>query len=218
MFIGTYKHIVMYRMKLASLAIALLALSSCTKDVERNLDAGEKPLYITKPGDATDFSTYATFSLADSVAVISNNQLVERAREDYDIALIDAIAAQMQSRGFTRVAHGASPDLGISVSRIYNDYSGIIDYSDYWGGYSGYWDPYYWGYPGYDYYFPPVYGTYTVTEGGLAIDMFDLKNAAGSNQLRQVWSGLVRGTGTFSTARAAEHAEALFQQSPYIAK
>lgn len=209
----------MYRMKFFLVAVAgIFGLASCTKDVERNLDAGEKPLYITKPGDATDFSTYTTFSLADSVAVISNNQLVERATEPYDRAIIDAIAAEMQSRGFTRVSHGNSPDLGISISRIYNDYTGLIDYSDYWGGYGSYWDPYYWGYPGYDYYFPPVYGTYTVTEGGLAIDMFDLKNAAGSNQLRQVWSGLVRGSGTFSTARVASHAQALFQQSPYIAK
>ena len=204
--------------KLFCIAIhGFFVLASCTKDAVRNLDAGEKPLYITKPASSTDFSTYATFSLADSVAVISNNQLIERAREDYDMAIIDAIAAEMQSRGFTRVGHDETPDLGISISRIYNDFTGIIDYSDYWGGYSGYWDPYYWGYPGYDYYFPPVYGTYTVTEGGLAVDMFDLKNAAGSNQLRQVWSGLVRGTGTFTTARTAGHAKALFEQSPYIA-
>lgn len=193
-------------------------LTSCTKDVVDNLDSDEKVLYITKGDSSISFSTYGTFSLADSVAVISNNQLVERAREDYDAAFIDAIAAEMQSRGFTRVMHGNSPDLGITVSRIYNDYTGIIDYSAYWGGYGGYWDPYYWGYPGYDYYFPPVYGTYTVTEGGTAIDMIDLKNAAGSNQLRQVWSGLVRGSGVFNTAKVATHARSLFQQSPYIAK
>ena len=191
-------------------------LLSCTKDVVRNLDADEKVLYITKGDSTASFSSYATFSLADSVAVISNNQLVARAREDYDAAFIDAIATEMQNRGFTRVAHDNNPDIGIMVSRIYNDFTGIIDYSDYWGGYGGYWDPYYWGYPGYDYYFPPAYGTYTVTEGGTAIDMFDLKNAAGSNQLRQLWSGLVRGTGVFNTRRVAAHASALFQQSPYI--
>lgn len=196
----------------------LFALMSCIKDVENNLEAGEKPLYITKADPAIDFSGYSTFSLADSVAVISNNQLIERVRTEYDAAFIDAIAAQMQSRGFTRVSNADSPDLGISISRIYNDFTGLIDYSDYWGSYGGYWDTDYWGYPGYDYYFPPVYGTYTVTEGGVAIDMFDLKNAAGSNQLRQVWSGLVRGTGTFKIGMAAMHAQALFQQSSYIAK
>ena len=204
--------------KLFCLALpGFFALTSCVKDVERNLEADEKPLYITKADNAPDFSTYATYSLADSVAVINNNQLVERVRTDYDAAFINAVAAEMENRGFTRVSHGDSPDLGISITRIYNDFTGIIDYSDYWGGYNDYWDPYYWGYPGYDYYFPPVYGAYTVTEGGVAIDMFDLKNAAGSNQLRQVWSGLVRGSGTFSTAFVTRHAQALFQQSPYIA-
>lgn len=194
----------------------VFALTSCTKDVVKNLEADEKPLYITHADSTTGFSAYSTFSLADSVAVINNNQLIERVRTDYDAAFINAIAAEMQSRGFTRVSHDASPDLGLSISRIYNDYSGIIDYSDYWGGYGDYWDPYYWGYGGYDYYFPPVYGIYTVTEGGVAIDMFDLKNAATRNQLRQLWSGLVRGTGTFNIARADAHAKALFQQSPYI--
>jgi hypothetical protein len=196
----------------------LVLLASCSKDVEKNLDGDEKLLFITKPADNVSFSAYSTFSLADSVAVISNNQLVERVRTDYDAAFISAIAGELQSRGFTRVGNGENPDLGITISRIYNDYTGIIDYSNYWGGYGGYWDPYYWGYPGYDYYFPPVYGTYTVTEGGVAIDMFDLKNAAGSNQLRQVWSGLVRGTGTFVAGRVANHASSLFDQSPYITR
>src|SRR5688572_20619067 len=172
----------------------LFALTSCTKNVVDNLDPGETPLYITKPESSIDFSNYGTFSLADSVAVIDNDQLVQRVRTDYDAAFIDAIASQMQSRGFTRVTNTEAPDLGITISRIYNDYSGIISYPDYWGYYDGYWGSDYWGYPGYDYYFPPVYGTYTETEGGVAIDMFDLKNAESSNQLRQVWSGLVRGT------------------------
>lgn len=214
----SYKHYVMNRIKLFFWALPVLfVLASCSKNVERNLDGDEKPLYITKADDNTDFSSYNTFSLADSVAVISNNQLEERVRTDYDAAFISAIAAEMQARGFTRVGHDQTPDLGIMISRVYNDFTGIIDYSYYWGGYGGYWDPYYWGYPGYDYYFPPLYGTYTVTEGGVAIDMFDLKNAAGSNQLRQVWSGLVRGTGTFTTGRVSSHAKALFDQSPYIA-
>ena len=208
----------MYRMKLFWFAVpGFFALLSCAKNAADNLDADETPLYITKAEPSIDFSNYGTFSLADSVAVISNDQLVQRVRTDYDAAFIDAIAAQMQSRGFTRVSHAGTPDLGITISRIYNDYTGIIDYSSYWGGYDGYWDSDYWGYSGYDYYFPPVYGTYTVTDGGVTIDMFDLKNAASSNQLRQVWSGLVRGSGTFDMNRVPGHAQALFQQSPYLA-
>ena len=199
-------------------AVGVLGLLSCTKNVTDNLGQDEMPLYITKPEPSVDFSNYSTYSLADSVAVINNDQLVQRVRTDYDAAFIDAIAAQMQSRGFTRVSHSDKPDLGITISRIYNDYTGIIDYSNYWNYYNGYWDSDYWGYPGYDYYFPPVYGTYTVTDGGVTIDMFDLKNAASNNQLRQVWSGLVRGTGTFDVSNVTMHAQALFDQSPYLEK
>ena len=196
----------------------ILRYLACRKNVIDNLDADEMPLYITKQEPSVDFSSYSTYSLADSVAVIQNDQLVERVRTDYDAAFIDAIAAQMQSRGFTRVSHSDSPDLGITISRIYNDYTGIIDYSYYWDYYDGYWGSDYWGYPGYDYYFPPVYGTYTVTDGGVALDMIDLKNAAINNQLRQVWGGLVRGSGTFDERRVSNHAQALFDQSPYLEK
>ena len=199
-------------------AVTSLCLLACRKNVTDNLDDDEMPLYITKQEPSVDFSGYSTFSLADSVAVINNDQLVQRVRTDYDAAFIDAISAQMQSRGFTRVSHPDSPDLGITISRIYNDYTGIVDYSNYWNYYDGYWGSDYWGYPGYDYYFPPVYGTYTVTDGGVAIDMFDLKNAATTNQLRQGWSGLVRGTGTFNIDKVTTHAQALFAQSPYLEK
>lgn len=208
----------MNRIMLTGILPFILIMTSCTKDVEKNLDGDEKPLYITKAESNIDFSGYATFNLADSVAVINNNQLEERVRTDFDAAFIDAIAAQMEARGFTRVGHGENPDLGITISRIYNDYTGIIDYSYYWGGYSGYWDPYYWGYPGYDYYFPPLYGTYTVTDGAVAIDMFDLENASGTNQIKQVWSGLVRGSGTFAGNLVQTHAASLFSQSPYITR
>ena len=209
----------MRRIKLICVvSVGFLGLLSCTKNVMNNLDPDEMPLYITKQEPSVDFSNYSTYSLADSVAVIDNDQLVERVRTDYDAAFIDAIAAQMQSRGFTRVSHADTPDLGITISRIYNDYTGIIDYSNYWGYYDGYWGSDYWGYPGYDYYFPPMYGTYTVTDGGVAIDMFDLKNAASNNQIRQVWSGLVRGTGTFNINIVTMHAQALFDQSPYLEK
>ena len=199
------------------LLLGSMLFISCTKNVDDNLEASERPLYITNATSGTNFSSYSTFSLADSVAVISNNQLIERVRTEYDATLINAIAAQMEARGYTRVGHDANPDLGMSISRIYNDYTGLIDYGAYWGGYGGYWDPYYWGYGGYNYYFPPMIGTYTITDGGVTIDLLDLENAAANNQIRLVWNGLIRGSGTFNTARVQQHAEALFAQSPYLA-
>lgn len=196
--------------------LSALWLVSCSKDPVKQLEPDETPVYITNRAEGTDFTQYSSFALSDSVVVLQDNQLVEKVRTEFDAAIINAIAAQMEARGYTRVAHGNSPDLGITVSRIYNNYSGIVDYYDYWGYYGGYWDPYYWGYPGYGYGFPGFYGVYTITDGGVTVDMIDLKNASGNSQLRLIWNGLIRGTGSFSTARAAAHAQALFDQSPYI--
>lgn len=203
----------MKRLVYALLAVALL--SSCSKDAVRNLDPDETNLYITNKDEAISFASYQTFALSDSAVVIQNNQLVEKVRTDFDAAFIDALAAQMTARGYTRVSHDNNPDLGLTVNRIYNDYSGVIDYYDYWNYYGGYWDPYYWGYPGYNYY-PGFFGIYTITDGGVMVDMIDLKNASASSQLKLIWNGLVRGTGTFGVNRAAGHVNALFAQSPYI--
>ena len=204
---------------IAMLAVAgLAAFSSCTKDPMNNLTEEESRIYITNRNQNADFGSYKTYSIPDSVYVIDNNNFTGGQTTTWDVQALAAVRNALESRGYVRVPRSQSPDLGINVSRLYNTSTNIVNLQDYWGGYGGYWDPYYWGYPGYDYYFPPVYGTYTVTEGGAAVDMFDLKNAASNNQLRQVWSGLVRGSGTFTVARATKHAQALFQQSPYIAK
>ena len=115
----------MKRMLFALLGLALL--SSCSKDAVRNLDPDETNLYITNKDEAVSFASYKTFALSDSAVVIRNNQLVEKIRTDFDAAFIDALAAQMTARGYTRVSHDNNPDLGLTVNRIYNDYSGVID-------------------------------------------------------------------------------------------
>src|SRR5688572_27951833 len=123
----------MSHVQLFSLVVpGFFVLVSCTKNAADNVDADETPRYITKAEPSIDFSNYSTFTLADSVAVISNDQLVERVRTDYDAAPINSIAAQMQSRGFTRVGHGHRLDRGVATSRLHNDYTDIMDYSDNW--------------------------------------------------------------------------------------
>jgi len=200
------------------IALALLIITGCAKEPLDNLSSDEARLYITNHNDSASFSSYATFRIADSVAVIHNNQLQEKARSDYDAQLIEAVAARMQQNGYTRVQAGVTPDIGITISRVYNDYTGVISYPDYWGGYGGYWDPFYWGYPGYGYYFPGIIGTYTVTDGAVSIDMFDVKNAASNNSIRFLWNGLIRGNGTFSDGNINKNVQALFDQSSYLTR
>jgi hypothetical protein len=201
------------------IATAVASLAGCRKDPLNNLSGDEGRIFITKHDDSVSFNSYNTFSIADSVAVISNDRLEEKAVTDVDLAYIDAVKAQMQQRGYSLVGKDQQPDLGITVSRIYNTTSGIFDYGGYWDSYYGsYWDPWYWGYPGYGYYFPPTYyGVYSITDGAISIDVFNLKDAhQNNNQIKGVWNGLIRGSGTFSTRTADGNVKALFDQSAYF--
>jgi hypothetical protein len=211
----------MKNMLLIAVAGVAALLASCQKDVVKELTPAESRIYITNRDSTVDFGQYATYNIADSVGVIEDNQFLGKDNSEYDLAIIAAVKAAMQTRGYQLVSNTASPDLGITVSRIYSNSTGLISYPGYWDMYGGYYDPYYWGYSGYNYYDPIYYGpnyyaTYSVTQGALSIDMLDLKNAAANNSIRPVWSALARGSGVFGTSAAEGEVNAFFEQSPYL--
>ncbi|HRI22742.1 MAG TPA: DUF4136 domain-containing protein, partial [Panacibacter sp.] len=151
------------------IGICFLA-GSCTKEPLSHLTPEESRIYITDYDSLADFSSFKTYSIADSVAVISNGTSPKQ-RTSTDAAYIDAVKKYMTQSGYQLVNKDQLPDIGININRIYNTSTGLVDYSNY----GGYWDPYYWGYAGYGYYVPYAYGIYSVTEGLISIDMFDLK-------------------------------------------
>jgi len=191
------------------------AFTGCSKDPLNNLTQEESRIYITDHDSTTNFSAFNTFSISDSVAVLNDGQASKQLNET-DRAFIDAVKAEMQASGYQLVSKGANPEIGINVTRVYNTSTGIISYDNYYGGYGGYYDPYYWGYPGYGYYSPYSYATYSIREGALSVDMFDLKNAATQNRINIIWTGLIRGSGIFNANTAASQVEMLFNQSPYL--
>lgn len=197
-------------------AATLLYVSRCTKEPMNNLTESEGRIYITNRDESVSFGSYQTFSIADSVAVIDNNQFAERALTAVDAAYIQAVKTQMQEKGYTLVSRNDNPDLAINVNRIFSTTTGVFSYADYWSYYGGYWDPYYWGYGGYDYMFPTSYGIYESTEGAWSIDMFDLKNAGNTNNIKGIWNGLIRGPGIFRTETADPGVKILFDQSTYL--
>jgi hypothetical protein len=202
-------------MKRETVAVAcavILMVSACSKDPLKNLSDEESRIYITQRDSTVNFANFNTFSIADSVAYINNNQSVARFT-NVDAQFIEAIKSEMQQRGFVFVPRNQNPDIGITVSRVYSTYQGIVDYTDY---YYDYWDPFYWGYSGSSYFFPSYYGVYQVTEGALSIDMLNLKDAPATNQIKSVWNGFIRGSGIFSSENVNGQVEALFIQSPYL--
>jgi hypothetical protein len=193
-----------------------LFIISCRKDPIKNLSEDESRLYITNYDTAASFSTYKTFSIQDSVAVISNNQLQTHERREIDALFIEAITNALRARGYTKVSRDENPDLGVAASRVSNTSTNIVSYNDYGNYYDSYWDPFYWDYGGYNYYFPTYYGVYQTNETAFMVDVFDLKNASQNNQIRSIWSGMIRGSGVFNSSSVESQVNALFSQSPYF--
>ena len=202
----------------AMVAIAgFVIASSCTKNPMNNLTEEESRIYVTNKDNNVNFGNYKTYSIADSVTVIDNNRFSGEEATPVDQQVIAAVRNAMESRGYVRVDRTQSPDLGINVSRLYNTTTSVVDLNDYWNGYGGYYDPYYWGYSGYGYGYPSYYGVVQSTEAMLSIDLLDLKNAAANNNtIRVVWNGLIRGSGVFTSNAITTGVQALFNQSPYL--
>jgi hypothetical protein len=200
------KHFNMAKQIVMPLAVVALlaAVVGCTKQPLNHLSLDDTNIYITNRDSTANFSSFKTFSVTDSVAVIRNNQLSVKTITPTDSAYIAAVSAQLQQRGYTLVTKGQQPDLGVSLNRIYSTSSGVVDYGDYWGDYYGY--PYYSDYV----------GVYTITDGAVAVDLVDLKDAAAGSKIKSVWSGLIRGEGIISQANASAEVQALFAQSPYL--
>src|SRR5690348_833512 len=77
-------------------------LTACTKDPLNHLTNEESRIYITSFDSAADFSSYKTYNIADSVAVISNGGS-KRALTPADQAYISAVDRYMQQRGYAKV-------------------------------------------------------------------------------------------------------------------
>lgn len=192
-------------------------LGGCSKDPLKNMTNEESRIYITNYDSSAHFGDFRTYSISDSVAVINNGTLQKRTLTETDAAFIQAVKDNMQERGYQLVGKNEQPDLGINISTIFNNQTGVISYPSYWGYYNSYWDPYYWGYGGYDYYFPYVsYAVYQIREGALSIDMVDLKDIGKDGKIEGLWNGLIRGEGIFNASGAAAQVKALFDQSPYL--
>lgn len=198
----------------SSLALGTM-FTSCSKDPLANLTTEESRIYITDHDSTKNFKSFHTFSISDSVAVINDGQASKQLNET-DQAFINAVKSEMQASGYTLVSKSATPDLGINITRIYNTSTGIVSYRNYYDYYGNYWDPYDWGYGGYGYYSPYSYATYSVREGAMSVDMFNLRDAAANNKIEVIWTGLIRGSGIFTAATASDQVKMLFNQSPYL--
>ncbi|MFY0254033.1 DUF4136 domain-containing protein [Chitinophaga sp. 30R24] len=201
----------------AAAVVAMVSFNSCRKDPLDHMTNEESRIYITNHDSTANFTAYSTFSIVDSVAVLtSTRDSATKQLTDYDKKLIASVTAAMQQRGYTLVSRAAKPDLAVNLTRINNSYNSVTWTPGWWGG-GGYWTPGYWGYPGVGWYWPSYYVVYRVNDKQVAIDLFDLKNPK-NNQLTAVWNSLWRGTGVWDTNNIDQMVQASFSQSPYLSK
>lgn len=207
----------MYLLSAVAALVAMISISSCRKDPLKDMTDEESRIYITNHDSTVDFTSYSTFSIVDSVAVLSrNSDSAKKALTTYDKQLIASVTAAMKQRGYTLVDKSAKPDLGINLTRIDNSYTSIGWNPGWWGG-PGYWDAGWWGYPGGGWYWPSYYTVYQVNERQTAIDLFDLKNAK-NDKFNVIWNSLWRGSGVWNTNNVDPMVQASFAQSAYLSK
>lgn len=201
----------------SALAFGLFSVTSCRKEPLKHLTPEESRIYVTNRDSSADFSQYMTFSIVDSVAVIQNDGQAHRELTAADSHLLQLLIDHMKSRGYAYVPKNQQPDLGINVTRISYNYLNVIQYPYEWWDYGGYWDPYYWGYPGYDYYFPTRFGFYQTQEDVLAIDLIDLKDATENDkELKGIWNATIKGEGVLDGGNYDQEISSVFDQSAYL--
>ena len=123
---------------LVYLSVLGFFLSSCTKDPLDNLTQEESRIYVTNYDTTVSFGNYKTFRIADSIAIITNNQLQGRERTALSAQFVDATVNALQQKGYVRVNNSQSADLGITISAITNTSTQLISYRDYGNYYGGF--------------------------------------------------------------------------------
>lgn len=210
------------RIKAYTGAFVLLAvmLTSCEKNDEmEKLDADYR--VETDYDTETDFGAFKTYYLPDSILFIGQNEKVQFLDSLSAKPILDACHRNIQERGYVRSDNKGDADLGLQMTYIASTYhfTGYTASPYWWWGFSGYWNPFYWGNWGYWYYPYPVH--FSISTGALLTDMLNLKAEQGKGKrLPVVWqsylTGLLHKSNALNVALAARGIEQAFKQSEYI--
>jgi hypothetical protein len=171
---------------------------------------------FTTFNDAYDFQGQNTYAMPDKIVID-----VEIDRGDttfvymegvYANQILDAIEANMQALGWTRLANDgngdADPDAEVVLSPA------AISSTTY---YYSYWYDWYGGY--YGWYYPPYYSVSSVTTGSLIMVISDLGDAADSpiGKSEASWLAVANGVAGYNDInRVTKAIDQAFKQSPYL--
>lgn len=204
--------------------LLIFILASCHKDPDMSKLDSDFVVY-TDHDSETNFSSFSTFYIPDSVLVISNYEKPRYWTEKEAEPIISTLVHSMESRGYTRTYDKGNTDLGLQASYVESVeyFTNWYDNGYWWWGYPGYWGPDYWGSYWNGWYYPyPVYYSYSV--GSLLVEMTNplVPSPHTINKLPVVWTayigGLLSGSNKIDMGRSVNAIEQAFVQSPYVRK
>ena len=192
-----------------------IGLNSCYSDY--GLATTDFDIVATFYDDRTDFSSYKTYAMPDSVFHIVGENERDNISREFDSYILSKVADNMESGGYTRIldpeASGDNkPDLVLYVSVTTSTHSGAIYY------------PPYWGYPGWGWYYPPYWGStayYSYSTGTILLHLGDTDQLDSDNQIIEPqWSaninGLLENSAASTKSRIGSSIDQAYVQSPYL--
>lgn len=201
--------------RLLTFIVGVVLLAGCQPQPE-NMKLLDELVVLTNYDTTARFTHYQTYAMStDTIGFVSKTNpqdtiLVESSRVNYPRPVLQRVEANLNTYGYSRVARSANPDLGINVYVVkdLNLFQQVV--------YPNYYYPYYYGYSAYYYY--PYVNTYVYNTGALVVEILDLKNRTGNNQVKVLWNAYMGDVYSTSdlVAQSQKAIDQAFRQSTYL--
>lgn len=201
--------------RLLTFIVGMVLLAGCQPQPE-NMKLLDELVVLTNYDTTARFTHYHTYAMStDTIGFVSKTNpqdtiLVESSRVNYPRPVLQRVEANLNTYGYSRVARSANPDLGINVYVVkdLNLFQQVV--------YPNYYYPYYYGYSAYYYY--PYVNTYVYNTGALVVEILDLKNRTGNNQVKVLWNAYMGDVYSTSdlVAQSQKAIDQAFRQSTYL--
>ncbi len=204
--------------------LPLIALGTACHPGEPNGPA-QLDVVATAHDDTVNFASIGTFVMPDSVVAIVPPESVATVLpfdHTYDQLILDGVAAQMATLGYTRLLSfdpNNPPDVAVLIKGVAVRNTDIYVSYPWWG---------YWGWYGWPCCYGPGWGVgYPVVSasqydvGTIVVDMWDLRRSdAVAETVPAIWTavlrGLLEGSATDAPFRIDQAIDRAFAQSPYL--
>jgi hypothetical protein len=207
-------------------SLALIGLVAGCSPAPPSDEALASSVIITKHAPDAKFSAYRTYFLRPEIRQFTSDGTLTPIDPQYATPLLDETKKQMAARGFQLVENKADAELAMEMVYSATAWTATSCYS--------WWDPYYWGYPGWYYY--PYYGcSYSTWQTNtLTTTIVDLTPAratgaspmaavrvddGGVGVLGSLWFSAIYGimfSEATSVQRGLDGIDQAFVQSPYL--